>query len=244
MNIISKNKLLNYIINQFSSRAVFFQLVLSCLFYISAVQAQQLAFPTAEGFGAYAIGGRGGDVYHVTNLNDDGEGSLRYGIENAGGPRTIVFDISGTIKLEDRLTIKNPYITIAGQTAPGDGICVRDYQFGIAADHVIVRYIRARLGDQAGQESDAISITSGHNIIIDHCSASWSVDEVLSCSTGDKDAIDKVTVQWCIIAEGLYNSIHAKGSHGYGSLIRGCYGAQYSYIKNLYAHNNNRKSVV
>lgn len=202
--------------------------------------AQTPAFPTAEGFGAYSQGGRGGDVYHVTNLNDDGEGSFRYGIENADGPRTIVFDVSGTITLESKLTVKKPYITVAGQTAPGDGICVRDYQFGISADHVIVRYIRSRLGDQAGQESDALSITSGHNIIVDHCSASWSVDEVLSCSTGDKDAIDKVTVQWCIIAEGLYNSIHAKGSHGYGSLIRGCYGAQYSYIKNLYAHNNNR----
>lgn len=230
----------HYLIKHLLISVMVIPLLWSSFLSIPNIHAQQLAFPTAEGFGAYAQGGRGGDVYHVTNLNDDGAGSLRYGIENAVGPRTIVFDISGTIILEDRLTIKNPYITIAGQTAPGDGICVRDYQFGIAADHVIVRYIRARLGDQAGQESDAISITSGHNIIVDHCSASWSVDEVLSCSTGDKDGIDKVTVQWCIIAEGLYNSIHAKGSHGYGSLIRGCYGAQYSYIKNLYVHNNNR----
>ncbi len=215
-------------------------ILLCSTFYLNSVHAQQLAFPTAEGFGAYAQGGRGGDVYHVTNLNDDGEGSLRYGIENAAGPRTIVFDISGTIKLEDRLTVKNPYITIAGQTAPGDGICVRDYEFGIAADHVIVRYIRARLGDQAGQESDAMSITSGHNIIIDHCSASWSVDEVLSCSTSDKDEIDKVTVQWCIISEALENSIHTKGPHSYGALIRGCYGAKYSYHHNLFAHNRSR----
>ena len=204
------------------------------------VQAQQLAFPTAEGFGAYSLGGRGGDVYHVTNLDDNGAGSLRYGIENAGGPRTIVFDISGTIILEDRLTINKSYLTIAGQTAPGDGICLRDYQFQISASHVIVRYIRSRLGDQAGQESDAISITSGKNIIVDHCSAGWSVDEVFSCSTGDPDDIDKVTVQWCIISEGLMNSIHEKGAHSYGALIRGCYGAQYSYLHNLFAHNNSR----
>jgi hypothetical protein len=189
-----------HILTYFLIRLMVVPLLLSSFFYKNSVHAQQLAFPTAEGFGAYALGGRGGDVYHVTNLNDDGEGSLRYGIENTDRPRTIVFDISGTIILEDRLTVKKPYITIAGQTGPGDGICVRDDQFGIAADHVIGRYIRARLGDQAGQKSDAMSITSGHNIILDHCSASWSVDEVLSCSTGDKDKIDNVTVQWCIIA--------------------------------------------
>jgi hypothetical protein len=210
------------------------------LIQLDQLCAQTRAFPTAEGFGAFARGGRGGDVYHVTNLNDDGTGSLRYGIENATGPRTIVFDVSGTIKLESKLTIKKPYITIAGQTAPGDGICLRDYQFGISADHIVVRYIRSRLGDQAGQESDAISITSGKNIMVDHCSAGWSVDEVLSCSTAEKDKIDSVTVQWCMISEALENSIHSKGAHSYGALIRGCYGAKYSYHHNLFAHNRSR----
>lgn len=204
------------------------------------IQAQQLAFPTAEGFGANSMGGRGGDVYHVTNLNDDGAGSLRFGIESASGPRTIVFDTSGTITLESKLSVNRSYITIAGQTAPGDGICLKDYQLTISASHVIVRYIRSRLGDQAGQESDAISITSGKNIIMDHCSASWSVDEVFSCSTGDRDKIDNVTVQWSFISEALEESIHGKGSHGYGALIRGCYGAKYSYLHNLFAHNKAR----
>ena len=204
------------------------------------LSSQQLAFPTAEGFGAYAEGGRGGDVYYVTNLDDGGPGSLRNGIQSANGPRTIVFAISGIIQLQSDLVVDKDHITIAGQTAPGDGICLRDYRLAIAADHVIVRYLRSRLGDESGQESDAISIAAGHNIIVDHCSASWSVDEVFSCSTGRKGAIDKVTVQWCIISEALHNSIHRKGSHGYGSLIRGCYGAKYTYHHNLYAHNKNR----
>jgi pectate lyase len=204
------------------------------------LSAQQLAFPTAEGFGAYSLGGRGGDVYTVSNINDSGEGSLREGIQSATGPRTIVFAVSGLIKLKSTLKVDKDYITIAGQTAPGDGICLRDACFQISADHVIVRYIRSRLGDEAGREADAISITSGYNIIMDHCSASWSVDECFSCSTGDKDKIDSVTVQWSIISEALNNSIHEKGSHSYGALIRGCYGAKYSYHHNLFAHNRSR----
>ena len=114
---------------------------------------QQLAFPGAEGFGAYAEGGRGGDVYYVTNLNDDGAGSLRYGIDNASGPRTIVFAVSGTIALNDDLKVDKDYITIAGQTAPGDGICLRNDRFKIEGSHVIVRYIRSRLGDVGGVQS-------------------------------------------------------------------------------------------
>ena len=202
--------------------------------------ADQLAFPGAEGFGAYAQGGRGGDVYYVTNTNDSGSGSLREGINSASGPRTIVFAVSGLIHLQSNLKVDNDNITIAGQTAPGDGICVRGYTFSISADDVIVRYIRSRLGDQEGQESDAMSITSGKNIILDHCSASWSVDEVFSCSTGTTGAIDNVTVQWSIISEGLGDSIHSKGYHSYGALIRGAGGVKYSYHHNLFAHNNGR----
>ncbi len=193
----------------------------------------QLAFLSAEGFGAYAKGGRGGEIYHVTNLRDDGQpGSLRHAVEQEG-PRTIVFDISGTIQLQSTLRVENPFITIAGQTAPGDGICLRDDALIIETHDVIVRYIRVRLGDQ-GDTGDALSINEGHNIIVDHCSASWSTDEVLSTSTGDP-TLTNVTVQWCFITEGLNPE-----NHSFGSLIRGTGGAKYSYHHNLYAHNRNR----
>lgn len=196
------------------------------------------AFPGAEGFGAYSKGGRGGKVLYVTNLNDEGEGSLRWAVEQEG-PRTVVFAISGTIDLQERLNIENPYITIAGQTAPGDGICLRGETVKIKANHVIIRYIRVRLGDgMQGQGSkqgkDAIDISSGENIIIDHCSASWSLDEVLSASTRNPD-LTNVTVQWCYITEAL----NPEG-HGFGSLIRGTGGAKYSFHHNLYAHNRSR----
>ena len=190
------------------------------------------AFPGAEGFGAFSQGGRGGRVYHVTTLEDGGAGSLREAVE-AQGPRIVVFDVGGTIRLKKDLTITNPFITIAGQTAPGDGICLRDATLGIYADQVVIRYLRQRLGDQ-GKAGDAIGIGRGHQIIIDHCSASWSLDEVLSCSTGEPSLSD-VTVQWCFITEALNPK-----NHSFGSLIRGCHGARYSYHHNLYAHNRNR----
>jgi len=195
------------------------------------------AFPGAEGFGAFAQGGRGGRVIEVTNLNDSGPGSLRDAV-NAKGPRIIVFRVSGTIDLKSGLSIRNPYITIAGQTAPGDGICLKDHAMGISADHVIVRFIRVRPADNAKSESDALSISSGRNIIVDHCSASWSVDETLSASTSGQ--LGDVTVQWCIISESLNKSAHHKGDHGYGSLIRGGWGNGYTFHHNLYAHHKGR----
>lgn len=148
------------------------------------------------------------------------------------GPRTIVFEISGTIELKDILETENPYITIAGQTAPGDGICLKGETLLITTHDVIVRYICCRLGDAMHgignlQGKDAISISKGEDIIIDHCSASWNLDEVLSSST-NKPNLTRVTVQWCFITEGLNPS-----NHGYGSLIRGAGGAKYSYLHNL-----------
>lgn len=200
-------------------------------------EARLPAFPGAEGFGALAQGGRGGRVIEVTNLNDSGPGSLRDAV-NAKGPRIVVFRVSGNIELKSGLSIRNPYITIAGQTAPGDGICLKDYPMGISADHVIVRFIRVRPADNAKSESDALSISSGQNIIVDHCSASWSVDETLSASTSGQ--LGNVTVQWCIISESLNKSAHHKGAHGYGSLIRGGWGNGYTFHHNLYAHHSGR----
>ena len=198
------------------------------------------AFPGAQGFGAYTKGGRGGKVYHVTTLEDGGtargdaapRGSLREAVE-AQGPRIVVFDVGGTIRLKKDLLITNSFLTIAGQTAPGDGICLRDATLGVYADQVVIRYLRCRLGDQ-GRAGDSISIGKGQQIIVDHCSASWSLDEVLSCSTGQPSLSD-VTVQWCFITEGLNPK-----NHSYGSLIRGCHGARYTYHHNLYAHNRGR----
>jgi hypothetical protein len=192
-----------------------------------------VAFPGAEGFGAKAKGGRGGKVYHVTTLDDDGTpGSLRHAVD-AKGPRTVIFDVSGTIRLRDHLRIGNPQITIAGQTAPGDGICLRDASLIIAADDVVVRFLRSRLGD-TGKSGDAISISSGNRIMVDHCSASWSTDELISASTRHP-TLSEVTVQWCFIA----GALNPKG-HGFGSLIRGTGGARYTYHHNLYAHNRGR----
>lgn len=212
--------------------------VLALCFGLNTIVAQQLAFPTAEGFGAYAKGGRGGKVLYVTNLNDAGEGSLRWAVEQEGA-RTVVFAVSGTIDLKSRLDIENPYITIAGQTAPGDGICLKGETLRIAANHVVVRYIRVRLGDGkhgvgSKQGKDAVSISKGENIIVDHCSASWSLDEILS-SSSYRPSLSFVTVQWCFITEALNPD-----NHGFGSLIRGTGGAKYSYLYNLYASNKGR----
>jgi hypothetical protein len=203
------------------------------------LRSQQLAFPGAEGFGAFSKGGRGGKVLYVTNLNAEGPGSLRWAVEQEG-PRTIVFGVSGTIELKDRLNLENPFITIAGQTAPGDGICLKGETLKILTHDVIVRYIRVRVGDAkfnvggANQGKDAIDISVGEDIIVDHCSAGWSLDEAISAST-KLPTLDRVTVQWCFITEGLNID-----NHGFGSLIRGTRGAKYSYLHNLYAHNKGR----
>jgi hypothetical protein len=188
------------------------------------------AFPGAEGFGKYTLGGRGGRVIEVTNLNDSGPGSLRAAVMTKG-PRTVVFRVSGTIALESELKIREPFLTIAGQTAPGDGICIKNYQVNFDTQHMIIRYLRFRPGDETGKEQDGFG-GQGDHIVIDHCSASWGVDETFSINKASN-----LTVQWCMVTESLYNSIHKKGKHGYGGLWGGPGG---SFHHNILAHHSSR----
>ncbi|MDD3320565.1 MAG: pectate lyase [Paludibacter sp.] len=209
----------------------YFLISLVILMTVSTSWSQQLAFPTAEGYGKYTVGGRGGEVIEVTNLNDSGEGSLRAAVE-AKGPRTVVFRVSGTINLEKSLSIKNPFITIAGQTAPGDGICIKKSPLVIGTDNVIVRYLRVRLGNESGDDADAVSSRFTKHIILDHISASWSVDETMSVYHNDS-----ITIQWCIISESMFNSNHVKGAHGFGGIWGSNYG---TYHHNLIADHGSR----
>ena len=202
------------------------------------------AFPGAEGCGAYTTGGRGGRIIEVTNLNNSGLGSFRAACE-ASGKRTVVFRTGGTIKLNSMLRISNSNITIAGQTAPGDGICIANDMITVRADNVIMRYIRMRPGNNSGKNIDAIEIQDGKNIIVDHCSTSWGTDEVFSVVNDSRGEPGKVTVQWCIISEGLgYPSNGPTHGVAKSSLIRNCCGRQYSFHHNLYASTWERNPAV
>jgi len=205
-----------------------------------------VAFPGAEGYGSDAVGGRYGKVVFVTNLLDYGhddaevEGSFRYAVTR-DYPRIIVFRVSGYIELTREVVIRDPYITIAGQTAPGDGVCLKNHGLRIRTHDVVVRFLRVRPGDSYGQEhpgwsTDAITVSNpSRHVIIDHCSSSWSNDEVISLSGSE---VDSITVQWCMISESLNLSTHRKGHHGYGSLVRT--GGRSSFHHNIYAHHVSR----
>jgi pectate lyase len=207
------------------------------------------AFPGAEGYGATTPGGRGGRVIEVTNLNEEGPGSFREACE-AEGPRLIVFRVGGTIRVKKDLAVTQPFATIAGQTAPGDGICLRGATFRIAASDVIVRGLRVRAGDDPEgpypEARDSLCIgpldrddPEVANVIVDHCSASWGVDENMSTVP----PVNGVTVQWCINSEALWNSIHPKGSHSKGFLVFD-HSKRVSIHHNLFAHNNTRNPLL
>ena len=203
----------------------------------------RLAFPTAEGYGRFARGGRGGYVYNVTNLNDSGEGSLRYGLETLKGARTVVFDVGGVISLKSVLCIPDDGgdVYVAGQTAPGDGITLINYTFGaMGSSDVIIRDIRTRVGDVSGKSMGGMGISSCDHTIIDHCSISWATDEGLSTRSASN-----ITFQRNIIGESLHDSVHYdagdRGSgtetHAFAASIGGYVG---SFHHNLLINNTGR----
>ena len=242
----------------------FFMLLLGC--GVKHPKAPVKAFACAQGFGAYATGGRGGDVYHVTKLLDDGAiGTLRHALDSATGARTVVFEIGGIINLNSRLKIRSDRITLAGQTAPGGGITVAGYPLDIVdRSDVIIRYMRFRVGDYnardpkdkskgngnkdlGGAGGDAIYAFNTNRLIFDHISASWSMDEVVDILESRN-----ITLQHSIISEALYDSFHPIGPHSRGimlfagasdnELAKGLGG--YTLYQNLVASNNIRNPVV
>ena len=197
------------------------------------------SFPTAQGAGAFSVGGRGGKVLFVTNLNDSGPGSLRAALD-ARHPRIVVFRAGGVIELKTHLDIRSPCVTVAGQTAPGDGICLKNKGLGVTWTHdVVVRHLRVRPGGKRGSQAfDAMGVVNSHNVIFDHCSFSWGNDEVCSLVVSRGTRLERVTLQWCIISEGLdwYD-------HSMGFAVDSKDGAV-SLHHNLFAHNGTRNPRI
>ena len=199
---------------------------------MAIAQEQVPAFPGAEGHGRYVTGGRGGQVIHVTNLNDSGSGSLRNAVSGSS-KKIVVFDVAGVIALKNNLNI-GANTTILGQTAPAPGITLRYYTVNPNGNNIIIRYLRFRRGQEKDVNDGADASTARHytGIMIDHCSLSWSIDEVASFYDNNN-----FTMQWCTIGESLNNAGHGKGAHGYGGIWGGKLA---SFHHNLICHVNNR----
>jgi len=215
-----------------------------CAAGITRAESKLPIVPGLQGFGVETVAGRGGEIIRVTNLNSSGEGSLGWALFQSG-PRTIIFDVSGTIWIQDHLQIENPYVTVAFQTAPSPGITLAGAGIEIRTHDVLLHHPRIRVGDLINDaypgDRDGIAVKAGsYNVVIDHCSVSWGVDENVSVSgsaeTTEQDNIHDVTFSNCIIAEGLANSIHPKGEHSKGMLILD-YSENIAVIKNVFAHN-------
>lgn len=211
-------------------------LFIGAALHLGANGTRTLAFPEAEGFGRYASGGRGGMVYYVTRLDDalkaDGtpeEGTLRWALTTGDDtPRTVLFQVCGTIYLRDVLKLQHPNVTIAGQTAPGGGVCIAGANIYVCKPNVIIRHIRFRSGDIPTKNYPAIDVENTRQVMIDHCSFTWSMEECVTLYDADS-----TTMQWCIIGEGLYNSKHKKGSRSYATQWGGEHGTMcYCLISN------------
>ena len=222
-------------------------LILFVLIFISlCVVGPVYCYPGAFGFAKNTIGGSGGQIIHVTNLKNSGTGSLRAAI-SAEGSRVIVFDVAGAINLLSEISITNPYVTIAGQSAPESGITILNAAIRIKTHDVVMQHIRFRVGDKltaipfdnrdcAGIENNTEGTLDTYNIWVDHCSFSFAIDEIFELWY---DGVRSITISNCIFAYGLKNSYHSAGAHSMGLLV-GDHAKNISIIKNIFAHNNDR----